>query len=210
MKFILPFFFAIFSTVPALAATPKPLLEIEKKYVAAKTLEAKFNQTNWVAMTEVKNDSNGVITIEHPGKFRWETLNPDKNLLVTDGNKFWFYTPPFEKGDRGQVIEKKTNEVQSELANLLLSGAFSKVKDLKIEKVSEKIYQLTPKEGSAGTVKTAQIEINPKKSLIEKIHLEHEGGNKVDIELKDIKLGQKYDAAFFRFITPSNTDVIKE
>lgn len=210
MKFILPFFFVIFSTASALAATPKALLDIEKKYVAAKTLEAKFNQTNWVAMTGAKKDSSGVITIEHPGKFRWETLNPDKNLLVTDGKKFWFYTPPFEQGDRGQVIEKKTSEVQSELANLLLSGAFSKVKDLKIEKVSEKIYRLTPKENSAGSVKVAQIEIDPRKSLIQKIHLEHEGGNKVDIELKDIKLGQKYDSAFFRFVTPSNTDVIKE
>ena len=207
MRFIFLFFCPFFL---AQAAIPKPLLEIEKKYVAAKTLEAKFTQTNFVAMTGVKKVSSGVITIQHPGQFRWETLSPDKNLLVTDGKKFWFYTPPFEAGDRGQVIEKKTNEVQSELASLLLSGAFSKVKNLKIEKVSDKIYKLTPSEGAAGSVKIAQIEINLKKSLIEKIHLEHDGGNKVDIELEDIRLGQKYDPAFFRFVTPSNTDVIKE
>ncbi len=209
MNFI-PLFFLPLMTAQAAPTVPKALLDIEKKYVSAKTLEAKFEQTNFVAMTGVKKPSAGIITIQHPGQFRWETLSPDKNLLVTDGKKFWFYTPPFESGDRGQVIEKKTNEVQSELASLLLSGAFSKVKNLKIEKVSDKVYKLTPETGAAGSVKIAQIEVNTKKSLIEKIHLEHDGGNQVDIELKDIKLGQKYDAAFFKFVTPSNTDVIKE
>jgi outer membrane lipoprotein carrier protein len=210
MNFILLFFFASITSLTTQAALPKPLLDIEKKYLAAKTLEARFSQTQFVAMTGVKKISGGIITIQHPGQFRWETLNPDKNLLVTDGKKFWFYTPPFEAGDRGQVIEKKTNEVQSELASLLLSGAFSKVKNLKIEKVSEKIYKLTPEQGVAGSVKTAQIVIDNQKSLIEKIHLEHDGGNQVDIELQNIKLGQKYDSGFFRFVTPSNTDVIKE
>lgn len=189
---------------------PKPLLEIEKKYVGAKTLEAEFTQVSHVQMTGAKKESSGMIMLTHPNKFRWETLKPDKNLLVTDGKKFWFYTPPFVEGERGQVIEKKTAEVQSEMANLLLSGAFSKVKDVTIEQISETKYKLHPKLGVAGTVKVAEIEINPKKSLIENVRLEHDGGNKVEIKLAKIKLGEKMDEGFFRFVTPPGTDVIKE
>lgn len=189
---------------------PKELLEIEKKYVSAKTLEAQFSQVNFIQMTGAKKESSGTIMLKHPNRFRWETLKPDKNLLVTDGKKFWFYSPPFEEGERGQVIEKKTSEVQSELANLLLSGSFSKVKDVTIEQVNDKTYKLFPKTGTAGTVKTAEIEVDPKSSTIDRVKLEHEGGNRVEIQLTKIKLGESMDDAFFRFVTPPGTDVIKE
>src|SRR5690606_25392652 len=125
----------------------------EKKYVQAKTLEADFTQKDEVKMTGTTKQSSGVLMIRHPNQFRWETLKPDKNLLVSDGRKFWFYTPPFEAGERGQVIEKKTAEVQSELANALLAGAFSKIRGVEIEKVSPTRFRLFPDEGVAGTLK---------------------------------------------------------
>lgn len=197
---------------PASAAVrlPEELAAIEKKYLNAKTLEADFKQNDDVKLTGTKKESSGVLMIRHPNQFRWETLKPDKNLLVSDGKKFWFYTPPFEAGERGQVIERKTTEVQSELANALLSGAFSKIRGLEVKKLSATRFKLIPSEGIAGTVKTAEIEIDPKKSVIEKLYLEHTGGNKTEISLSNVKLSAKMSDAFFKFSTPPGTDVIRE
>jgi outer membrane lipoprotein carrier protein len=148
--------------------------------------------------------------IHHPDQFRWETLKPDKNLLVSDGKKFWFYTPPFEAGERGQVIERKTTEVQSELANAILAGAFSKVKGVEITKISATKFKLVPADGTAGSVKTAELEIDPEKSVIQKLRLEHLGGNKTEISLGNVKLAGKMNDAYFKFVTPPATDVIRE
>lgn len=204
--------FAAKETAPApkKVALPDELLAIEKKYLAAKTLEADFTQHDEVKLTGAKKESSGVLMIRHPDQFRWETLKPDKNLLVSDGRKFWFYTPPFEAGERGQVIEKKTAEVQSDLANALLAGAFSKIHDVKIEKLSATKFKLTPADGVAGTVKTAELEIDPAKNVINKLRLEHAGGNKTEITLGNVKLAGKMADAYFTFVTPPSTDVIRE
>lgn len=189
---------------------PEELVSIEKKYLGAKTLEADFSQKDDIKLTGMKKESSGVLMIRHPNQFRWETLKPDKNLLVSDGRRFWFYTPPFEAGERGQVIERKTSEVQSELANALLSGAFSKIQGLEVKKLSANRFKLIPSEGMAGTVKNAEIEIDLKKNVIEKLFLEHTGGNKTQIDLVNVKLAGKMNDAFFQFTTPPGTDVIRE
>jgi outer membrane lipoprotein carrier protein len=192
------------------ADVPAELIAIEKKYVGAKTLEADFRQKDEVKMTGATKQSSGVLMIRHPNQFRWETLKPDKNLLVSDGRKFWFYTPPFEAGERGQVIERKTTEVQSELANALLAGAFSRIRGVDIQKVSPTRFKLVPAEGVAGTVKTAELDIDPKKNVIERLQLEHQGGNKTEIKLENVKLSAKLSESFFKFVTPPGTDVVRE
>ncbi|MBC7385613.1 MAG: outer membrane lipoprotein chaperone LolA [Cryobacterium sp.] len=199
-------------TKPALkpVIVPDELAVIERKYVAAKTLQADFAQKDDIKLTGTQKVASGVLMIRHPNQFRWETLKPDKNLLVSDGSKFWFYTPPFEAGERGQVIERKTSEVQSELANHVLSGAFSKMHGVEITKLSSRRFKLIPAEGVAGTVKSAEIEIDPAKGVIEKLTLEHTGGNHSAITLSNVTLGSKMADAFFHFATPPATDVIRE
>jgi outer membrane lipoprotein carrier protein len=191
-------------------AVPEELLAIEKKYLAAKTLQADFTQRDEVKLTGAKKESSGILMIQHPDQFRWETLKPDKNLLVSDGKNFWFYTPPFEAGERGQVIERKTTEVQSELANAILAGAFSKVHGVAITKLSPTRFQIVPEAGVAGNVKTAELEIDPKNNVIRKLKIEHLGGNRTEITLANVKLAGKMNEAYFKFVTPPATDVIRE
>lgn len=192
------------------AALPNALLRIEKKYGKAGTLEGNFSQTANVALTGVKKESSGVLMIQLPGKFRWETLKPDKNLTLTDGKTYWHYTPPFAAGERGQVFEGKSAATQSELASALLSGEFSKLKNVTFEKKPGNVYRLVPKKGSSGTLVSADLEIDPKKDEIRRVSLNQEGGNQVEVRLQELKLGGKIDPAFFRFVTPPGTDVIKE
>lgn len=198
------------STETKKVSVPEELLAIEKKYLAAKTLEADFTQHDEVKLTGAKKNSAGVLMIRHPDQFRWETLKPDKNLLVSNGKRFWFYTPPFEAGERGQVIERKTTEVQSELANAILAGAFSKVHGVAITKSSATKFRLIPENGVAGSVKAAELEIDPEKNVIRKLSLEHTGGNKTEISLVNVRLAGKMSDSFFSFVTPPATDVIRE
>jgi outer membrane lipoprotein carrier protein len=192
------------------ANLPPVLQEVEAKYGQAETLQANFSQVNDVAALKTKKISSGVIMVKRPDKLRWETLKPDMNLLVSDGRHFWFYTPPFDEGEHGQVIEKPSSQINSKLANALLSGRFSVAREMKIEQESPSRVRLIPKPRTAGTVVRAEIEIDPVQKIIEKVTLEHKGGNRSEITLSKIELGKAIGDEAFLFTPPPNTDKVEQ
>jgi chaperone LolA len=185
---------------------PEVLKKVETRYQTGKTLRAQFEQKEFIQSTGRIKSSQGTIEVKRPNKIRWETRSPDANLLVSDGRTFWFYTPPFEEGERGQVVEKKAHQVQSKLAQTLISGSFSLTRDLKIETIDPTHYRLVPKKGSAGTVKAAEIRVDIQKHEISEVKLEHRGGNRTEIKLSQITLGEKLPDELFHFIVPPQTD----
>jgi outer membrane lipoprotein carrier protein len=189
---------------------PMELQKVQSNYIRGGTLVAEFEQVNKTAALGTEKKSAGLLMVKRPDKVRWETLKPDKNLLVSDGQYYWFYTPPFDDDERGQVIEKRTSEVQSKLANALLSGSFSDLSNMRIKKSGIAQFTLTPKKGTAATLKKAVIEIDPTLNLIKLVHLFHEGGNESRISLSKIRLGEKLDERYFSFVAPPNTDKVKQ
>lgn len=185
------------------------LAEVEEKYTKAVTLSANFVQLNHVEALDTSKQSSGRILVRRPDKIRWETQKPDSSLLVSDGQTFWSYTPPFAEGENGQVIIQQATQVQSKLANALLAGSFSSVKGMKIEKTSENDFILIPKKGTAGSVSKVRLHINQADKLIDKVVLEHRGGNRTEITLSDIQLGAAAEESLFNFQIPKGTDVIK-
>jgi outer membrane lipoprotein carrier protein len=198
-------------TAASLAFADSTLSAIEAKYKAAETLTAHFEQTNQNAATGTTTKSKGLIFVKVPRKIRWDTQEPQANLLVGNGKKFWLYTPPFDSSDpseHGQVMEKKAEDVQSEFASVLLTGAFSGAVSKTIALDSEH-FKLIPKKGTAGTVKEADITIDSKLLLITDVILKHEGGNVSTIHLSSIELGKPLKAELFEFKIPPGTDLIR-
>ncbi|MCM2276982.1 MAG: outer membrane lipoprotein chaperone LolA [Oligoflexia bacterium] len=189
---------------------PVILREIEAKYGEAGTFSARFSQINESATLKTRKTSSGTLLVKRPDKVRWETLAPDRNLLVSDGRKFWFYTPPFDEGENGQVVEKKSSAVKSKLAQALLSGSFSAARDLKVKKAGDREFVLVPKAGTAGSVKEARVFVNPAEKLIQKVILLHRDGNRSEITLSEIELGKPLEDRLFTFQIPPNTDRLKE
>lgn len=212
MKTRFVFLLAIFFISNAYANTLPPLLEqVQKEYQKSAGIEAEFDQLTQIKSTKSQKKAQGKIWIKHPNKLRWETITPDANILVSDGKFFWFYTPPFEKGERGQVIIKKSAQIQTQFLNALLSGSFdfSKTKTA-IETKSANVFLLKPSANTAGDVKTAEVTINAETKKIEKVSLVHTSGNETTIQLKQIKLSSSLNDTLFRFVPDRNTDQIKE
>ena len=186
---------------------PQLLEDVEAKYTAAKTLRADFSQKNDSAIMQRTTVSSGILLAKRPGKVRWETTQPDRNVLVSDGRRFWFYRPPMFDDERGQVIVSKSSTTVPPLANALLSGSFSMAREMKIDQKSPSRFALIPtRKGSAGTVVRAEIEIKLPEKIIEKVVLEHAGGNRSEIKLSGILLGEEIEDTTFIFVAPPNTD----
>jgi outer membrane lipoprotein carrier protein len=189
---------------------PALLTKVQAEYKKSGGVEAEFDQTIEVKSTRQTKKAKGKIWIKRPNKLRWETVTPDPNILVSDGKTFWFYTPPFEKGERGQVIIKKTAQVQTRFLNALLSGSFDFGKQTAVEEKSANSFILKPKSGTAGDVQTAEVVVNEQSHKIQQVILTHTSGNRTDIKLQEIKLQGKLDDKMFQFSPDKNTDRIVE
>ena len=188
------------------AELPALLKEVEAHYEKSPTLSAGFNEVDRSSLGTTKKKS-GNVEFKRPNKFRWEVTQPDSSISVSNGVKAWHYTPPFDEGDHGQVIVRPASQVQTKLANSLLSGRFSAVeRDMKITQAGATTFSLVPKRGSAGTVRKARIEIRPETKEIWKVTLDHTGGNHSEITLSNIQLGKSISDDRFNFKVPPNTD----
>jgi outer membrane lipoprotein carrier protein len=203
------------SKLKKLPKLPDPLLKIEALYQAKKTLFAKFEQTQTGSLTSSKTlkQTSGVLSAKHPNRMRWETLKPDQNLLVSDGKTFWFFTPPFDSDEKGQVMIRRSSEVQSRIANALLAARFSEVFKLggvSIDTKSDRVYHFHFSGGVAGSVKRLELSLDPKLEKIESVKLFHENGQESKILLSQIELGSEMGDEMFFFTPPPGTEVIRE
>jgi outer membrane lipoprotein carrier protein len=188
---------------------PPILLQVQTAYAKAGTLFAEFTQTKESVGMGTTTTSSGRIAIKRPNKIRWETLSPDPNLLVSDGVKAWYYTPPFDSSEHGQVTETLASRVRTRLANAILSGDFSG-SDLKIKTIKPNFFSIVPKAGTAANVKEAKVAVDPSQKTITDITIIYDDGNHTEIKLTNIKLGAKLGDDVFVFQAPPNTDHVKE
>ena len=81
------------------------------------TLNGEFQQTLTDANGEVLQESNGVFSLKRPGFFRWQTVEPFPQLLVSNQQTIWLYDEDLE-----QVIVRPYTESINQTPALLLSG----------------------------------------------------------------------------------------
>lgn len=55
------------------------------------TSQADFTQTVMNARGQILQQVSGKMTVQRPGRFRWEVIQPNRQLLIADGQRIWFY-----------------------------------------------------------------------------------------------------------------------
>ncbi len=61
------------------------------------SLTGRFTQTLTGGEGEPPKTSAGVLALEAPRQFRWETQTPYRQLIVADGSRVWLYDPELEQ-----------------------------------------------------------------------------------------------------------------
>jgi outer membrane lipoprotein carrier protein len=95
----------------------EPIRLMERRYKAAKTLQATFLERYTENDRTVRVES-GVAYFRRPGKMRWEYAAPENNLFLIDGKMAWFYVPADHTVTR--VPAKQSTDWRTPLA--LLAG----------------------------------------------------------------------------------------
>ncbi|OIZ94410.1 hypothetical protein A1D18_06130 [Candidatus Rickettsiella isopodorum] len=82
------------------------------------TFRADFTQTVMNARGQILQQVSGKMTIQRPGRFRWEVIRPNRQLLVADGQRIWFYDI-----DLQQITIQKQKSVDADSPAALLSDS---------------------------------------------------------------------------------------
>ena len=188
---------------------------VQRRYEALKTFKADFVQelTN-IASGEV-DTRKGTIWFKHPSQVRWETKDPDKELLILGPEFAWDY------------IEDEQLAIKYSVAGLLdsktilrfISGQ-ANLKDDFIVKTEWQgaddvrdrwgngfaILQLVPKEAEPSMV-LAFIGVEPDTGLLRQVMIVDFYGNGNEVRLSNIELDVELPIDMFDFVPPDGVHV---
>jgi outer membrane lipoprotein-sorting protein len=124
-----------------------PVRRMEKRYRAAKTLQATFLERYTEGGRTVRVES-GVAYFRRPGKMRWEYAAPESNLFLIDGKMAWFYVPADHTVTR--VPAKQSTDWRTPLALLAGETKVSRVClriapafDVRAESADDEVFRCT-------------------------------------------------------------------
>lgn len=119
IRTILLFFLIAPSMLHAKLTTDSQILK--DKLAKFSQISADFAQVVSSAEGKVLNKCAGNLSISRPGKFRWQVITPEEELIVSNGQTMWIYSAFIE-----QVTLMNLHDAIQGTPFVLLSGANEK------------------------------------------------------------------------------------
>lgn len=171
-----------------------------------KTMRAEFVQTLVDAEQQVKEESEGVLLLSRPGRFRLEYSSPYSQLYVADGERIWMYDKDLE-----QVTVRPQGEALGSTPAMLLSGSEPLERSFNLEELGDHEgftwLDLKPKEKDATF---AYIRLALDGDVIRAMEMVDNFGQMTRMYFHTIVRNPKVDPAAFRFTPPPGVDVVGE
>lgn len=178
-------------------ATPKE--NLSERLALTDGFSAKFQQQVISPDNEVVMEGNGLVDIARPSLFRWETLDPDENLLVSDGKSLWYYSPFIE-----QVSIYWQEQAAEQTPFVLLTR--NRASDWDNYKVSQKGNEFTLIPTAVDSTQGRfQINIDAK-GIVKGFNVIEQDGQRGLFKFSNVKLG-KPKANRFTFTIPKGVEV---
>ena len=148
----------------------------------------------------------GVMKVERPGKFFWETSSPSKQTIVTTGKTVWIYDP-----DLQQAVRQSLSDQVANTPALLLSGNTSQIMrayQVKQPDSKKTYYTLIPKaKDSAFQNLSISFAAN---GLPTSMVLNDSLGQTTTIRFSGATKNVSIPASTFNFTPPKGTDIIDQ
>jgi outer membrane lipoprotein carrier protein len=191
-------------------AGPEITRQIQKQYQSIASFTADFNQELVNAGSKEHERLSGKIAFSQPGLIRWETVKPEKELLIVARDFVWDYFADENTAYKypvEDILSSKTMlKFLSGKANLAEDFLVSEEKDSQAKEQGMVKLRLVPKEAEPGLV-LAQAWVDGKTFLLRRIILQDFYGNTNDLTLNDIAINAQLPKGAFDFTAPKGVDI---
>ena len=198
--------------LPFVSASASPsetesfLKSIQKTYASMNSFSASFKQTLKHAEAGTTEDRSGNLIFQKPLRVRWETQEPNAELLVVTDTDVWNYFP-----DEAVVYKNPVSTIQDSRNMIsVITGQSSLDKDFTVEPEADadgcKTFRLYPKEPTPNMTEV-QILVDPKTFLLKRVAITDFYNNINTILFESIKTGASPKPDDFSFTPPPGTTI---
>jgi outer membrane lipoprotein carrier protein len=181
------------------------LTGIEDRY-SGRDFTATFSQRSRLAAIDITETAQGKAFFSHPGKMRWEYLEPEKHEIITNGTTLWIFRP-----EDNQVVQGEARTFFKAGAG----GAF--LSDIRLIRTAYTItlerndngfaeLLLIPKQKNP-EISSIRIRIFQDTFMIDRVETTNVYGDTTTLEFMDIEF-RKLDPSLFEFVVPKGTDLL--
>lgn len=204
-KIFAVFLIMLSSVNSAFAETPVNTLSQLLKNM--RSMQANFVQTILDKHGKAIQTASGKMALQRPSQFRWNTLDPNRQLIVTNGKRLWIYDP-----DLDQVTIRSLSKAAGETPAMLLSDeTLTLDKDFIVSpsesKDSMQWFKLIPKD-KGSLVSTLRLGFS--NGVIQQMIIEDHLGHTTRIRFSNVITNAAINKSQFAFTPPANVDVIDE
>lgn len=173
-----------------------------------RSMQAHFEQQVLDGKGQVMQQSAGQFALLRPGKFRWETDKPTKQLLIADGTQIWVYDQ-----DLQQVTVQQQDNRSVNSPAMLLSGSVLALKKnfqvMRLNKPAAEGVWFTLKPISQDAMFQA-VELNFKDDALHAMRLVDNLGQVSMLRFSQVINNPTISAHQFHFKAPKGVDVIDQ
>jgi outer membrane lipoprotein carrier protein len=166
---------------------------------------ADFTQTVMNGRGQILQQASGKMTLQRPGHFRWEVSQPNRQLLIADGQRIWFYDIDLQQ----ITIQKQQTADATSPAALLSDTPKSLTEHFVINSLMDvQGFHLVPKNKNAIF---QSITLIFQKNQLREMRLIDKLGQQTVINFSKVELNPHLSAQTFHFIMPvdKNIEVVK-
>lgn len=188
----------------AAAAATTPEARLDAYLSGLGTLRAEFHQEVIDADGRLREQAAGTLTLQRPGRFRWDYRKPEGQLLVSDGATLWLYDAELE-----QVTVRPVSQALTATPAMLLAGQgrVGEVFVVEAEPASGGLewLALTPRRADTDF---RRVRLAFRRGELLRMELTDRLGQLTRIEFSAIERNPAVPAGAFRFEPPPGVDVV--
>lgn len=169
------------------------------------TSRADFTQTVMNSRGQILQQLSGKMTIQRPGCFRWEVMQPNKQLLIADGQRILFYDI-----DLQQITIQKQKTTDTDSPAALLTESPKNLTQLFVihPLMDTQGFTLFPKNKNA---LFQSITLIFQKDRLHEMRLTDKLNQQTVINFSHIELNPRLSEKTFQFVMPKdqNIEIVK-
>ncbi|RDH40402.1 MAG: outer membrane lipoprotein carrier protein LolA [Candidatus Aquirickettsiella gammari] len=201
MKFLKRILSLIIILVPMQTVWAATADELTQLLNNLKSSKADFTQTIMNGRGQILQQTSGTMTLQRPGRFRWEVRVPNRQLLIADGQRIWFYDV-----DLQQVTIQKQQTASANSPAALLSEA---PKNLAAHFIISPLidaqgFHLVPKDKKAIF---QSISLIFQQNKLREMRLIDKLGQQTVVNFSQVELNPYLASQTFHFIIPTNKNI---
>ncbi len=169
-----------------------------------KSFSTSYVQKYKSKLSRKMKESKGSFDYKYPGKIKFSQTLPTKLVVTSNKSKTWIYTPPFDKGDKGQVTIGSGGDSLSKFFDLLTNGLKSNEGFEVKTKDSISTLTLNKELSKELGIKTVEFNFNKKTNFksLKNIKINYNDKRIINLELTNINENVNFPKGHFIFKTP--------